>query len=275
MKRLVLTGTPIQNNLDELYSVVQFVTPGYLGTLQEFKTKYSDNIIVSRNKDSNKNQVQKGQDCALLLRNCLANILLRRTRDSILSSILPPRKEFIISCCLTNLQLIQYENEMNIILNQINNVNKLDNTNNIVDNLIEDTNDNTPVVGILPNLMRLRQISDITLKDSNIKEINDDHNNNNAINKDDNDYYSIFKRSGKIKVLESIVSSIKQIGKERVVIVSNFTNTLDYIQILAKFRKWPLLRLDGSVAADKRLNLVLFYLTILFLILLINSFIYF
>jgi SNF2 family DNA or RNA helicase len=265
MKRLVLTGTPIQNNLDELYAVVQFVTPGYLGTLQEFKKKYSDNIIASRNKDSNKQQIQKGQDAALSLRNYLANILIRRSRDSILSSILPPRKEYVINCCLTNLQLIQYEDEMNIILNQINNVNKLDNSNNIVDNLIEDTADSTPVVGILPNLMKLRQISDITLKDSNLKEII--INSNNSINKginelnqkDDYDYYSILKRSGKIKVLESILSSIKQLGKERVVIVSNFTNTLDFIQILAKFRKWPALRLDGSVSADKRLNLVLYF----------------
>jgi hypothetical protein len=41
-------GTPIQNNLEELFSVVQFTSPGYLGTLQEFKKEYSDPIDKGR-----------------------------------------------------------------------------------------------------------------------------------------------------------------------------------------------------------------------------------
>ena len=38
------TGTPIQNNLDELYSVVHFVAPGYLGELVDFQRTFSDHI---------------------------------------------------------------------------------------------------------------------------------------------------------------------------------------------------------------------------------------
>lgn len=40
MRRLILTGTPIQNNLSELYTVVQFVLPNYLGSYQEFEEEY-------------------------------------------------------------------------------------------------------------------------------------------------------------------------------------------------------------------------------------------
>lgn len=36
-RRLVVTGTPLQNNLDELFAVVHFTAPGYLGSLTEFQ----------------------------------------------------------------------------------------------------------------------------------------------------------------------------------------------------------------------------------------------
>lgn len=40
MQRLVLTGTPIQNHLDELFAVVNFAAPGYLGTLKDFQVSH-------------------------------------------------------------------------------------------------------------------------------------------------------------------------------------------------------------------------------------------
>lgn len=49
MQRLVLTGTPIQNNLDELYAVVNFTVPGYLGTLDEFQRKFAK--VISAGND--------------------------------------------------------------------------------------------------------------------------------------------------------------------------------------------------------------------------------
>jgi SNF2 family DNA or RNA helicase len=47
-QRLVLTGTPIQNNLDELFAVVHFVAPHYLGTLEEFQ-RHSAKVIAAGN----------------------------------------------------------------------------------------------------------------------------------------------------------------------------------------------------------------------------------
>jgi SNF2 family DNA or RNA helicase len=40
-RRLIITGTPIQNNLEELYAVVQFVAPGLLGSLRDFQVRAS------------------------------------------------------------------------------------------------------------------------------------------------------------------------------------------------------------------------------------------
>ena len=47
MQRIVLTGTPIQNNLDELFAVINFVVPGYLGTLDEFQRNFSKVISAA------------------------------------------------------------------------------------------------------------------------------------------------------------------------------------------------------------------------------------
>jgi hypothetical protein len=53
------------------------------------------------------------------------------------------------------------------------------------------------------------------------------------------------------------LTSIKQLDPpEKVVVVSNFTSSLDALEAIAKSHKWIVLRLDGSVMADKRMSLV-------------------
>ncbi len=51
MRRIVLTGTPIQNNLEELYAVIQFIIPDYLGELSEFKKTVIAKIEKGREKN--------------------------------------------------------------------------------------------------------------------------------------------------------------------------------------------------------------------------------
>lgn len=58
-RRVVLTGTPIQNNLDELYAVVHFAIPGFLGTLKEFKAQYADAIVKGKGNDASKSTKMK------------------------------------------------------------------------------------------------------------------------------------------------------------------------------------------------------------------------
>ena len=82
-RRLVLTGTPIQNNLDELYSVVNFVCPGYLGTLEEFATNFREPITSD--------SVEARSIATMKLKTLLGHILIRRVRDDVLSQMLPPK----------------------------------------------------------------------------------------------------------------------------------------------------------------------------------------
>lgn len=55
--RLVLSGTPIQNSVLELWSLFDFLMPGFLGTEKQFAAKYSKPILASRDaKCSSKEQ---------------------------------------------------------------------------------------------------------------------------------------------------------------------------------------------------------------------------
>jgi DNA repair and recombination RAD54-like protein len=62
--------------------------------------------------------------------------------------------------------------------------------------------------------------------------------------------------SGKMVVLDRLLCEMRARGNERIVIVSNFTQTLDQIGLLCKERFFPVVRLDGSMAVKKRRVLV-------------------
>ena len=69
---------------------------------------------------------------------------------------------------------------------------------------------------------------------------------------------TIIERSGKIRVLNTILQGIRTISSssEKVVVVSNFQHVLKEVEELAKAHKWHFLRIDGEVAADRRMKLV-------------------
>ena len=79
--RLALTGTPVENYLDELWSLFNFVNPGLLGSREGFQKRFAGPI--ERDRDANARQA---------LRALVRPFLLRRTKAAVLSE-LPPRTE--------------------------------------------------------------------------------------------------------------------------------------------------------------------------------------
>jgi SNF2 family DNA or RNA helicase len=87
--RLALSGTPVENNLTELWSIFDFLNPGYLGTLNRFKQNYL---------------VAEGQsEARLSLKRMAAPFLLRRIKKEVLLE-LPDKQEQISWCKLNTLQ---------------------------------------------------------------------------------------------------------------------------------------------------------------------------
>lgn len=71
--RLAMTGTPVENSLDELWAIMDFVQPGALGSLKEFRARYAD----SKNYDE--------------LLKAIQPYYLRRTKQQILDDRLPKK----------------------------------------------------------------------------------------------------------------------------------------------------------------------------------------
>lgn len=102
-RRVLLTGTPLQNNMDEFYALMSFVHPDLLGPRTMFKRVFGDPITLSRDRDASKDQKALGQARAEELQKQVKDFILRRTRD-LLSRHLPPLRVFTVLCRPSDLQ---------------------------------------------------------------------------------------------------------------------------------------------------------------------------
>jgi len=98
-RRIALTGTPVENKLSELWSIFEFLNPGYLGPLKTFQSRFA--LPIERQQDKNK---------AELLRRLTQPFILRRQKtDSSIIADLPEKIEMKVYCDLTEEQAALYQ----------------------------------------------------------------------------------------------------------------------------------------------------------------------
>ena len=95
--RLALTGTPIENRLSELWSIFDFLMPGYLGSMQDFKARYENPI--TKYQDNERREV---------LKKIIHPFKLRRLKKDVLTE-LPPKTEEKRYCTLVPAQIVMYK----------------------------------------------------------------------------------------------------------------------------------------------------------------------
>lgn len=106
--RMILTGTPIQNSVLELWAMFDFLMPGFLGTEKMFKETYSKPIMASRDSKCTEADHERGLVATESLHRQVLPFVLRRLKDDVLAE-LPPKIMQDYHCHMTPLQMRLYE----------------------------------------------------------------------------------------------------------------------------------------------------------------------
>lgn len=207
--RVILTGTPLANNLVELHALLNFLAPDVFTTVEPFAAAY----------DLNSNSVDRSK---LDQANKVLNTFMLRRLKSLVEKKMPKKIETKVICPLSNTQIWWYKA---LLLKDLNLL----------------TGDGTKPAGALSNLiMQLRKCCNHPYLFPFVEDPDDEGKLANLIG-----------ASGKLAVLDMLLRSLYTKG-HRVVLFSQFTQTLDILDDYCKMRGWSYCRFDGGTARAER-----------------------
>ncbi|KAM0750014.1 hypothetical protein T439DRAFT_44310 [Meredithblackwellia eburnea MCA 4105] len=236
-RRIVLSGTPMQNDLGELHAMVDFVNPGQLDSYSTFKKVFESVILRSREPKANAKERQLGQARMEQLTRVSQSYILRRGAEAI-EMFLPPRTDYTVFVTPTPLQLSLYS----AILGG-----------SAVRDLLSGGS------GQLPLLMAMRLLCNSPglvmkqAKDGKSPGIYTDA----VTDLFPTDIHpNSMELSGKFLAIAGLIHAIYNAGEEKIVLVSNFTTTLDIFEAHCRKNSYPFCRLDGQTANQDRVPMV-------------------
>ena len=228
-KRLLLTGTPIQNNLKELFSIVDFACPGAFGNMTTFKRNYINPLLKYTNSHANEYDINTGLRAKTSLCELLSTVFLRRSYTDVCLEGLPPRTDVVIVCGMTDIQSANYHFLGSSLTTR---------------GIFQSSS-------ILGDLQKMRMLcNSFTPAPITLDFSSRDNNHRGSLS-------ALLHQSAKLQILEVLLAEVRHTNeKEKIVIVSNFTSMLNLVEQLAELKRWTHLRLDGSTPSDCRQGLV-------------------
>ena len=245
-RRVLLSGTPIQNDLLEYFSLVQFVNEGLLGTAQEFRKKFENPILKGRDADATADEVTKGQEKLKEMDSLVSRTIIRRTQ-ALLSKYLPVKYEQVLCCKLTSLQRNIYQSFCNsdsvrrALKSEGGGKEKM-------------TSSSLAAITSLKKLVNHPDMIYPACKEG--KEGFEEAANHFPAGHDPDRGRLKPELSGKLTVLDCLLAVVRSTTTDKVVLVSNYTQTLDMFERLCVLRHYGYVRLDGSMTIKKRAKVV-------------------
>ncbi|CAG8523571.1 6471_t:CDS:2 [Ambispora gerdemannii] len=227
--RLILTGTPLQNNLPELWSLLNFVLPKIFDSVKSFDEWFNTPFAHTAGQD----KIELNEEEKLLiikrLHKVLRPFLLRRLKKDV-ESELPDKVERVIKCKFSALQTRLYVQMKKHGMLFVNTGEK----------------GQTGIKGLNNTIMQLRKICNHPFVYEEVeRDINPRKLTNNLI----------YRVSGKFELLDRVLRKLRVTG-HRVLIFFQMTAIMNIMEDFLNFRSYRYLRLDGSTKAEDRSTLL-------------------
>ncbi|KAH0589308.1 hypothetical protein H2248_005070 [Termitomyces sp. 'cryptogamus'] len=243
-RRIILSGTPIQNDLGEFHAMTDFCNPGLLDEYSIFKRVYEIPILKSRAPDASPKDIEIGEARTAQLLIVAKSFVLRRDA-TILKNVLPPKHEYVVFVTPTALQLS--------IFSKILHPDRLD------DLVQGSTAESLALINVLTKVSN----SPILLKATTDKA---KANSNDTLQRSgiedasrlipEHAQIDDVTLSGKLCALARLLAIIRSDTEEKCVLVSHYTSTLNILEAFCKTKKYSYFRLDGQTPAAKRQEFV-------------------
>ncbi|XP_065008113.1 probable helicase CHR10 isoform X2 [Musa acuminata AAA Group] len=220
-RRLLLTGTPIQNNLTELWALMHFCMPSVFGTLEQFISTFKEAGISSKGSESDRVKRQFG-----ILRYILRAFMLRRTKAVLIERgtlTLPPLTEITVMAPLMPLQRKVYMSILRKELQTLLSISLGSTSNQSLRNIV----------------IQLRKACSHPYLFTGMEP------------EPYEEGEHLVQASGKLIILDLLLQKLYAAG-HRVLLFAQMTRTLDILQDFLELRKYTYERLDGSVRAEER-----------------------
>lgn len=247
--RLILSGTPIQNSLKELWSLFDFVCPGKLGSLEVFEVEISKPIREGAYKSASKFQSELGVRSAIALQSIIMPHLLRRKKEDLKEvTSLTAKSEKVLFCRLTPRQREMYLEVVNSKL--VRKILKRELSNAFAALTMLRKICNHPDLASADGKLRWADVKrelDAAAAEGEEEEGEGVY--------DGSSGGATWDDSGKLVILSKLLSTWKRDG-DKVLVFSQSRGMLDMVECLLRTSGYSFLRLDGSTPVSRRSHII-------------------